>query len=171
MNRSDKTRRLTTAAAVGAAYAVLSIFGSVFGITYGPIQCRFAEGLCVLPFFFPETTWGLFIGCVIANVMSPYGLPDIIIGSLATLLAALATMKCPKKWMAVLPPVVANAVLVGGVISWEETGFGDAFWPAYLWNGFTVGLGELLACGVLGGILLWQIPKIGFFKRRIQEKE
>ena len=48
------TRQLTTAAVVGAAYAALSIFGSVFGITYGPIQCRFSEALCVLPSCFPK---------------------------------------------------------------------------------------------------------------------
>ena len=46
-------RQLTVAAMVGAAYAVLAIFGSVFGISYGPIQCRFSEALCVLPFLFP----------------------------------------------------------------------------------------------------------------------
>ena len=48
------TRQLTCAAIVGAAYAVLSIFGSIFGITYGPIQCRFSEALCVLPFLLPD---------------------------------------------------------------------------------------------------------------------
>ena len=87
------TRQLTTAAVVGAAYAALSIFGSVFGITYGPIQCRFSEALCVLPFLFPETAWGLFAGCLIANLLSPYGLLDIVVGSLATLLAALITAR------------------------------------------------------------------------------
>ena len=87
------TRQLTTAAVVGAAYAALSIFGSVFGITYGPIQCRFSEALCVLPFLFPETAWGLFAGCLIANLLSPYGLLDIVVGSLATLLAALERLK------------------------------------------------------------------------------
>ena len=56
------TRQLTCAAIVGAAYAVLSIFGSIFGITYGPIQCRFSEALCVLPFLLPETAWGLRAG-------------------------------------------------------------------------------------------------------------
>ena len=55
-------QHLATAAVVGAAYAVLSIFGSVFGVTFGPVQCRFAEALCVLPFFFPETAGGLFVG-------------------------------------------------------------------------------------------------------------
>ena len=64
-------QHLATAAAVGAVYAVLSIFGSVFGVTFGTVQCRFAEALCVLPFFFPETVWGLFVGCLITNLLRP----------------------------------------------------------------------------------------------------
>ena len=93
------TRQLTCAAIVGAAYAVLSIFGSIFGITYGPIQCRFSEALCVLPFLLPETAWGLGVGCLIANLLSPYGVLDIVVGSAATLLAALLTARCKKKWL------------------------------------------------------------------------
>ena len=93
------TRQLTCAAIVGAAYAVLSIFGSIFGITYGPIQCRFSEALCVLPFLLPETAWGLGVGCLIANLLSPYGVLDIVVGSAATLLAALLTARCKKKWV------------------------------------------------------------------------
>ena len=103
------TRQLTCAAIVGAAYAVLSIFGSVFGITYGPIQCRFSEALCVLPFLMPETAWGLGVGCLIANLLSPYGILDIVVGSAATLLAALLTARCKKKWLAPLPPVAEES--------------------------------------------------------------
>ena len=101
------TRQLTCAAIVGAAYAVLSIFG--------PIQCRFSEALCVLPFLLPETAWGLGVGCLIANLLSPYGVLDIVVGSAATLLAALLTARCKKKWLAPLPPVLANILHVGQV--------------------------------------------------------
>ena len=99
-----QTQHLTRAAAVGAAYAVLSLFSSVFSLTFGVVQCRFSEALCVLPFFFPETVWGLFAGCLITNLLSPYGLLDLIVGSLATLIAALLTARCRKKWLAPLPP-------------------------------------------------------------------
>ena len=92
-------QHLATAAAVGAVYAVLSIFGSVFGVTFGTVQCRFAEALCVLPFFFPETVWGLFVGCLITNLLSPYGLLDIVMGSLTTLLAAFLTSRCKNRWL------------------------------------------------------------------------
>ena len=82
------TRELTLAALVAALYAVLSYFGNIFGLTYGPVQCRFAEALCVLPFLFPATAPGLFVGCLITNLMSTVGALDIVFGSLATLLAA-----------------------------------------------------------------------------------
>lgn len=67
------TKQLTLAALTAAAYAVLSYFGSIFGITYGPIQCRFSEALCVLPFFLPETAWGL------GEAVACYGLGGLLL--------------------------------------------------------------------------------------------
>ena len=160
------TRQLTCAAIVGAAYAVLSIFGSVFGITYGPIQCRFSEALCVLPFLMPETAWGLGVGCLIANLLSPYGILDIVVGSAATLLAALLTARCKKKWLAPLPPVAANMVLVGLVLAYEQAGTSAAFWPTYAFNALTVGAGEIVACYGLGMLLLYALEKSRFFQNR-----
>ena len=161
-------QHLATAAVVGAAYAVLSIFGSIFGVTFGPVQCRFAEALCVLPFFFPETAGGLFVGCLITNLLSPYGLLDIVMGSLTTLLAAFLTSRCKNRWLAPLPPVLCNGILVGGMLAWEQVGFtGGAFAAAFAANGISVAAGELLACYGLGALLLWQLPRISFFKGRI----
>ena len=164
-----KTQQLTTAAVVAAMYAVMAIFGSVFGITYGPIQCRFSEALCVLPFLVPETTWGLFVGCLIANILSPYGLLDVVVGSLATLLAALWTRKCKHRFAATLPPVICNMVLVGALIAWQTTGGGAAFLPAFAYNAITVGVGEAVACCGLGSLLLWQLPRMNVFKKRIAQ--
>ena len=113
--KNKNTQKLTLAAMVAAAYAVLSLLGAVFGITYGPIQVRFSEALCLLPFLFPETAWGLGVGCLIANLFSPYGVLDIVVGSLATLIAALITSRCRNVWLAALPPVACNMVLVGAV--------------------------------------------------------
>lgn len=155
-------RHLTTAGVVGAAYAALSIFGSVF--SYGAIQCRFSEALCVLPFLFPETTWGLFAGCVIANILSPYGLLDIVVGSAATLIAAIFTKHCRHRWLVPLPPVVLNGLLVGGVIALEQVDSGTAFAAAYIYNVITVALGEAVACYGLGSLLLWQLPKSKYFR-------
>ena len=154
-----RTRQLTLAALTAAAYAVLSYFGSIFGITYGPIQCRFSEALCVLPFFLPETVWGLGVGCLIANLLSPYGVLDIVVGSAATLLAALLTARCKKMWLAPLPPVLTNTVLIGLVLAYEQACTSAAFWPTYGFNALTVGLGEVVACYGLGMLLLWRLSK------------
>ena len=125
--KHKNTQKLTLAAMTAAAYAALSLLGAVFGLTFGPIQVRFSEALCLLPFLFPETAWGLGVGCLIANLFSPYGALDIVVGSLSTLIAALLTARCQKKWLAPLPPVVLNTLLVGAVIAYEETGLTAAF--------------------------------------------
>lgn len=164
------TRQLTTAAVVGAAYAALTIFASTFGITYGPVQFRFSEALCVLPFFFPETAWGLFAGCLIANLLSPYGLLDIIVGSLATLLAALLTARCRSRYLAPLPPIITNGILVGGLIAFEQVGFGSAFWAAFSFSGAFIALGEAVVCYALGLPLLMTLPQVSFFKRLIGQR-
>lgn len=101
--KHKNTQKLTLAAMTAAAYAALSLLGAVFGLTFGPIQVRFSEALCLLPFLFPETAWGLGVGCLIANLFSPYGALDIVVGSLSTLIAALLTARCRSPWTAALP--------------------------------------------------------------------
>lgn len=163
--RKFDVRQLTLAAMVAALYAVLSYFGNIFGLTFGPVQCRFSEALCVLPFLFPFTTPGLFIGCLLTNLLSPVGPVDIVFGSLATLLAALWTSKMPNRWLAPLPPVICNGVILGAMFSWYEVGFGPGFWGLFAWNAFTVALGELAACYVLGSLLLTVLPKVEYLRR------
>ena len=153
------TRQIALAGIIAAIYAVMSLLSSVFGIAYGPIQCRFSESLTVLPFLFPEAVPGLFIGCVVTNLMSTVGPLDIIFGSLATLLAALWTRRMPNKWLAPLPPVVCNAVIIGAMIAWYEVGFTNAFWGMFAFNALTVGIGEAIACYVLGLLLLQVISR------------
>lgn len=153
-------RQIAVAGVVGALYAVLSYFAAIFGVAYGPVQFRFSEALCVLPFLFPAAAPGLFVGCLVANLLSPYGALDIVFGSLATLLAAVLTMKSPGKWLAPLPPVLCNAGIVGAVIAFEQTGFTAAFPAALAYNAFTVGLGEAVVCYVLGGILLAVLSRV-----------
>lgn len=163
-----RTRQLTVAALTGAAYAVLSYFGSVFGITYGPVQYRFAEALCVLPFLLPETAWGLGVGCLITNLLSPYGILDIVVGSAATLLAGLLTARCRSRWLAPLPPILTNTVLVGLVLAYEQAGTSVAFWPAYGFNALTVGIGEVVACYGLGTLLLRVLEKNKAFREYLR---
>lgn len=162
--KHSSIRQITLAAMVAALYAVLSYFGNLFGLTYGPIQCRFSEALCVLPFLFPAAVPGLFIGCLVTNLMSTVGPLDIVLGSLATLLAGYLTAKMPSRWLAPLPPVICNGVIVGAMLAWYETGFGPGFWGLFAFHGATVALGELLACYILGSLLLTALPKVPYFQ-------
>lgn len=162
--RKFDTRQITLAAAVAALYALLTYFGSIFGLTYGPVQFRFAEALCVLLFLFPTAAPGLFVGCLIANLLSPYGLVDVVCGSAATLIAALITARVRHRWLAPLPAVLSNGVIIGAMLAWYEAGFGPGFWGMFAYNGLAVALGELGACYVLGMLLLYAIPKIKYFQ-------
>ncbi len=164
-------RRIATAAVVGALYTVLTYFAGIFGITFGPVQCRFSEALCVLPCLFPETALGLFVGCLISNIISPYGIPDLVIGSLTTLIAALLTARCRNRLLAPAPPVVLNGLFVGGMLAWYEVGFTSAFPGVFAFHALTVAAGEAVACYGLGLLLLWQIPKIPYFRARLSESD
>ena len=90
--------------------------------------------------------------------------------SAATLLAAFLTARCKKKWLAPLPPVLANMVLVGLVLSYEQAGTSAAFWPAYAFNALTVGAGELVACYGLGLLLLWRLEKSKALQNYLQNR-
>ena len=145
--RRFTVRELTLAALIAAVYAVLTL-----GLPlppYAGIQLRVAEAMTVLPFLFPEAIPGLAVGCFLANLASPIML-DWIFGTLATLLAALWSRRMPNLYLAALPPVICNAVIVGAEIAWLMVRDGEAFWPAYGLNALTVGLGELAACYLLG---------------------
>ena len=153
------TRQIATAAIIAALYTVMSLLSSIFGLTYGPIQCRFSEALTVLPFFLPEAVPGLFVGCLVTNLMSTVGPLDIIFGSMATLLAAL--------WTAKMPPVICNAVIIGAMIAWYEGGFSAQFPALFAYNALTVGIGEAIACCVLGLLLLEVMPRIPALRGRL----
>lgn len=161
------TRDLTFAAVLAAVYATLTVALPI--PQFGPVQCRLAEALTVLPFFFPGATPGLVVGCFIANLFSPYPL-DILCGTAATLLACLMTQRMPNRWLAPLPPVLCNAAIVGAEIAWFETGFTAAFPAAYGFNALTVGLGELIACYVLGSVLISVLPRITALRAMIPEQ-
>ena len=165
--RRSTVQDLTLAALIAAVYAVLTLALPI--PAYSGVQLRVAEAMTVLPFLFPAATPGLFVGCFIANLFSPYPL-DILCGSLATLLACLMTQRVPNRWLAPLPPVLCNMVIVGAEIAWFETGFGPGFWTAYAFNAFTVGLGELVACVVLGQLLLTVLPKVPALRPHIAKQ-
>ena len=157
-------REVSLAAVIAAVYAGLTLFLPL--PPYMGIQLRVAEALTVLPFFFPTATPGLFVGCVIVNLFSPFVL-DVVFGSAATLLACIWTGRLNNRWLAPLPPVVCNAVIVGVEIAWAEAGFSPAFWGAFAFNAVTVGLGELLACYVFGSVLLSVLYRTPVCRERV----
>jgi len=162
--RKFTTRDLTLAAVLAAVYAALTITLPVPPFT--GIQVRLSEALTVLPFLFPAATPGLVIGCFIANMFSPYAL-DMVFGPAATLIACIMTQHMPNRYLAPLPPVLCNAVIVGAEIAWAETGITPAFWTAFGFNAVTVGLGELIACYALGSLLLSAMPQVPYFRGMI----
>lgn len=158
MNRSKQSRqirRLAICAMVAALYAVVTVLTASF--SYAPVQLRLAEAMCVLPLFLPYTSWGLVVGCLLANLFSTVSALDIVIGTLATAIACIMTVRWRKIWVAVLAPVFCNAVLVGAMLAWvymrENLTLGFAI------NAIQVGVGELAVMLVLG------LPLCSFLRR------
>lgn len=162
-------RALTFSAIIAAVYAALTLL--LPGPSYGYTQLRIAEALTVLPFLFPACAPGLAVGCLIANILSPYGPIDMICGTFATALAAFLTTKMPNKWLAPLPPVLCNGVIIGGMIAWYQAGgFNEKFLPSFVLTGPGVALGEVIACYVLGLVILNILPKIRFFQQMMPRR-
>ena len=145
---------MTQAAMIAALYVVLTL---VFqAISFGEIQVRIAEALTILPAFTPAAIPGLFIGCVIGNIVGGSILPDIIFGSLATLIGAYFTylLRKQNKFLAPLPPIISNIIIVPFILRYAY-GFNLPI-PLMM---LTVGIGEIISCGVLGMILYAALQK------------
>lgn len=137
-------------AIIAALYAVITIL--LAPISYGPLQVRVSEALTVLPFLTTTAIPGLFVGCLVANIYGGLGMQDIMFGSLATLIAAYLTWRMPKAYLAPLPPVIVNAVIVAAYLSGLA---GLPYWLTALY----IALGELVACYLLGYPLLLLIQR------------
>ena len=151
--KMSNTAFITRAAAIAAVYVVLTL---VFApISYGEVQIRISESLTILPFFTPAAIPGLFIGCLIANITGGAVIWDIIFGSIATLLGAIGTyMLRSNRWLAPLPPIISNTVIVPLVLRF---GYGVPL-PIPLLMVF-IAIGEIISCYVLGEILLTVLAK------------
>ena len=147
--RSRRVKYITQAAMTAAVYVVLTLFISAFNLASGAIQIRISEALTVLPAFTPAAIPGLFIGCLISNLLSGGMLLDVIFGSLATLLGACGTYLLRKwKWVVSVPPILSNALIVPFVLAYVYHIPGGV--PYFM---VTVGIGQILSCGVLGMIV------------------
>lgn len=147
MNR--KVLFIVHAALIAALYVVLTLLANFFGLANHAIQVRFSEALTILPFFTTAAIPGLGIGCLLSNILTGCALPDIVFGTAATLIGAVFTRILRKnKWLAPLPPIIANTVIVPFVLLY-------AYGVKPLWFSFlTVGVGEIISCGILGLLLL-----------------
>ena len=165
---------ITKAAVIAALYFALSMLSNAVGLCSGVIQCRISEALTILPAFLVEAIPGLAIGCLLTNIITSATIWDIIFGTGATLIGAIGTyligrlvreralsssvnMKSGRGILRIvvltamfaLPPIVSNAIIIPPVLKFA-LGVPDAFWFIFV----TVTAGEIIACGIFGGILL-----------------
>lgn len=146
---------LTRAAVVAALYIVLTLVANMMGLANGAIQVRLSEALTLLPVLFAESVWGLFVGCLISNIITGCVIWDIIFGSLATLIGAFVTLGLKKhRFFASLAPVVSNAVIVPFVLKYAY-GVGDAWWLMAV----TVAIGEIITCVFLAPLVVKALEK------------
>lgn len=153
-SRRLQTASLTQASIIAAIYIVLTFLANAFGLANYAIQVRFSESLTVLPYFTKAAIPGLFIGCLLSNILTGCAMPDIIFGSLATLIGAIVTHALRRyKWTAPIGPILSNALIVPFVLLY-------AYGIQPLWFSFvTVTAGEIISCGVLGMLLLFALEK------------
>ena len=158
MNR--KTKYLTQGALIAALYVVLTYITNLAGMASGAVQVRISEALCVLPAFTAPAVPGLFIGCLVANLLTGAALWDVVFGSVATLLGALGTRYFGKnKFLAPLFPIVSNTVIVPFVL---KIAYGVS--QGYLFLVLSIFIGEVISCGVLGILLYKALEKKRIFE-------
>ncbi len=146
---------LAQGAMIAAMYVALTFVSNAFGLASGVIQVRISEALTILPYFTPAAIPGLYVGCLVSNILTGCVVWDVIFGALATLIGALFTYWLRKvKWVAPVPPIVSNMLIVPFVLRYAY-GAPDAIWFMMA----TVGAGELISAGVLGMLLLLALDK------------
>lgn len=163
MKKQTNVTLLVQAAMIAALYVVLTIIANALGLASQAIQVRFSEALTILPYFTPAAISGLFVGCILANFLTGAAIPDVVFGSLATLIGAFLTYRLRKhKWLAPIPPIISNAVIIPPVLLF-------AYGIRPLWFSFiTVTAGEIISCGILGMLLLFTLEKYHIFSNKEQ---
>lgn len=158
MKIAKKTRQISQAAIIAAIYVVMTYLTGILGLASGAVQCRFSEAMCILPAFTPAAIPGLFIGCIISNFLTGSVIIDIVFGSIATLIGALFTRFFAQKglspYLYPIPAIVSNTVILPFVLKYAY-GLKDGV----LYLVLTVGLGEIISCGILGMLLYFSLKK------------
>ena len=148
--KNQKVLFVTQGAMIAALYVVLTLFANALGLSSYAIQVRFSEALTILPFFTAAAIPGLYVGCILANLLAGGLILDVIFGSLATLLGALGTYALRKyKWLAPLPPIVFNVLIIPFILAFVYHFEGSI--PYFM---ATVGIGEIISCGLMGMSIL-----------------
>ena len=152
-NRNTNILRITYGAVIAAIYVVLTVIFAP--ISFGPMQVRIAEMMMILPMFTPAAVPGLFIGCIIANMLGGAIALDVIFGSLATLIGAWGGYLLRRnRWLVPIPPILSNALIVPFVLKY---GYGFTEIPLPLMMVY-IAIGEIIGCyflgEILGGVLL-----------------
>ena len=146
-------------AMIAALYVVLTLLANALGLANYAVQVRFSEALTILPLFTPAAIPGLFIGCILSNILTGCDILDIVFGSLATLTGAFVTWGIGRKLenvvpmyvlriLGAIPPILANAIVVPPILLFVYQLEGT--YPFFV---ATVALGEVISCGILGFIL------------------
>lgn len=153
--KKTNVKGITYASIIAALYVVLTFIANSLGLASGAIQIRISEALTILPAFTPAAIPGLFIGCLISNIITGGVIWDVIFGSIATLIGAIGTYALRKhKWLAPIPPILANVIIVPFVLVYA---YGATEALPYLM--LTVGIGEIISAGVLGILLYTTLSK------------
>ena len=156
MLKKTGVKTITRAAAVAALYVALTELSNLFGLAgNNVVQIRLSEALTVLPAFTFAAVPGLTIGCIVSNIIIGAMPLDVIFGSLATLIGAVFTYKlCRSKYLAPIPPVVSNTLIVPFVLRYAYGLEGTI--PFFM---LTVFIGEVISCGILGVLLYTLVQK------------
>jgi len=155
--KNKKLLFLTQAAMIAALYVVLTFIANLFGLASGAIQVRLSEMLIVLPAFTTAAIPGLYIGCLLSNLLTGCCVLDIVMGSFATLIGAVGAYLLRRiKWLVPLPNILSNTIIVPLVLT-SPYGYGltDAWWYLVV----TVGAGEIISCAILGMVLFFSLKK------------
>ena len=166
---NKKLLNLVHGAMIAAIYAAATYLSATLGIAYNAIQFRLSEALTILSVFTPAAIPGLTVGCIIGNLSSPFGIWDIVFGSLATLLSAVCARKLRNitikglPLLSILMPVIFNALIVGAEITFLFPTDAPSL-TAFTVAALEVGAGEAAVC-LAGGIpLFYAIKKSRLFK-------
>lgn len=151
--KNTSIRFLVRSAMIAALYVALTLVSAMLGMSSGAVQIRLAEALCVLPVFTAAAIPGVTVGCFIANLLTGGTIWDLTIGVLATLIGVLLAWFGRRwKYLSSIPTILSNALLIPLVLI--LAGFIPATAVSYGVTMLTVGLGEVIACGVLGTLLV-----------------